>query len=295
MTPTAKPRRAGRGDRHDRRRPQHRRQGAGGPRLLRRRQPAARACSRTSSGWSTRARGSSQPIAVVVDVRSGAFFESLQANLARGATGRHATLVFLEATDDVLVRRQEAARRPHPLQGERPAARRAAARARGAGRPARRRRPGHRHLRPQRPPAHRPDRRGVRDTATTMRLKVTRGQLRLQVRHPGRRRLRGRHAVPAQPALGPRAARRAPGATADGRRRTSSEQAGAEEFLDALRRRARGRRRRVPARGQAVHAGGDRLHRRQAPQRGDDRGDRPPAAAPRASRPARTHRDLGRE
>jgi len=62
-------------------------------------------------------RGLSQPIAVVVDVRSGSFFQSLQANLAQGATGRRTTLVFLEATDDVLVRRQEAARRPHPLQG----------------------------------------------------------------------------------------------------------------------------------------------------------------------------------
>jgi UPF0042 nucleotide-binding protein len=62
-------------------------------------------------------RGILQPVAVVVDVRSGSFFETLQANLAQGATGRHATLVFLEATDDVLVRRQEAARRPHPLQG----------------------------------------------------------------------------------------------------------------------------------------------------------------------------------
>ena len=40
-----------------------------------------------------------------------------RANLAHGETGRHATLVFLEATDEVLVRRQEAARRPHPLQG----------------------------------------------------------------------------------------------------------------------------------------------------------------------------------
>ena len=62
-------------------------------------------------------RGLEQPIAVVVDVRSGSFFQSLQANLAQGATGRRTTLVFLEATDDVLVRRQEAARRPHPLQG----------------------------------------------------------------------------------------------------------------------------------------------------------------------------------
>lgn len=62
-------------------------------------------------------RGTSQPIAVVVDVRSGSFFASLQENLHFGVTGRKATLVFLEATDEVLVRRQEAARRPHPLQG----------------------------------------------------------------------------------------------------------------------------------------------------------------------------------
>ena len=62
-------------------------------------------------------RGRTQPIAVVVDVRSGSFFGSLQANLAQGATGRTATLLFLEASDEVLVRRQEAARRPHPLQG----------------------------------------------------------------------------------------------------------------------------------------------------------------------------------
>jgi UPF0042 nucleotide-binding protein len=61
-------------------------------------------------------RGRTQPIAVVVDVRSGAFFGGLQEVLARGSTGRRTTLLFLEANDDVLVRRQEAARRPHPLQ-----------------------------------------------------------------------------------------------------------------------------------------------------------------------------------
>jgi UPF0042 nucleotide-binding protein len=63
-------------------------------------------------------RGPATPVAVVTDVRSGAFFDSLAEHLAHGATGRHATLVFLEATDEVLVRRQEAARRPHPLQGD---------------------------------------------------------------------------------------------------------------------------------------------------------------------------------
>jgi UPF0042 nucleotide-binding protein len=62
-------------------------------------------------------KGVQQPIAVVVDVRSGAFFESLQANLEQGATGRRTSLLFLEADDATLVRRQEAARRPHPLQG----------------------------------------------------------------------------------------------------------------------------------------------------------------------------------
>jgi len=61
-------------------------------------------------------RGVLQPIAVVVDVRSGSFFAGLREVLAHGTTGRRTTLVFLEANDDVLVRRQEAARRPHPLQ-----------------------------------------------------------------------------------------------------------------------------------------------------------------------------------
>jgi UPF0042 nucleotide-binding protein len=60
--------------------------------------------------------GPDQPMAVVVDVRSGSFFHTLHANIAQGATGRKAALVFLDATDEVLVRRQEAARRPHPLQ-----------------------------------------------------------------------------------------------------------------------------------------------------------------------------------
>ena len=60
--------------------------------------------------------GAAQGIAVVVDVRSGSFFHTLHANLAQGATGRRTTLVFLDASDEVLVRRQEAARRPHPLQ-----------------------------------------------------------------------------------------------------------------------------------------------------------------------------------
>jgi len=61
-------------------------------------------------------QGPLQPVAVVVDVRSGSFFASLQEVVAQGTTGRQTTLLFLEANNDVLVRRQEAARRPHPLQ-----------------------------------------------------------------------------------------------------------------------------------------------------------------------------------
>ena len=41
--------------------------------------------------------GPEQQIGVVVDVRSGSFFQSLHANLAQGATGRHTTLLFLDA------------------------------------------------------------------------------------------------------------------------------------------------------------------------------------------------------
>jgi len=56
-------------------------------------------------------------IAVVVDVRSRGFFAHLRGALddMAGRGGRPQVL-FLEASDDVLVRRQEAARRPHPLQ-----------------------------------------------------------------------------------------------------------------------------------------------------------------------------------
>lgn len=61
--------------------------------------------------------GPDQRIAVVVDVRSGSFFDTLRQVLAKGFTDRNTALLFLEADDDVLVRRQEAARRPHPLQG----------------------------------------------------------------------------------------------------------------------------------------------------------------------------------
>jgi UPF0042 nucleotide-binding protein len=61
-------------------------------------------------------KGRDQPIAVVVDVRGGTSFHALREQLAQHLPTRRASLLFLEADDDILVRRQEAARRPHPLQ-----------------------------------------------------------------------------------------------------------------------------------------------------------------------------------
>jgi len=56
-------------------------------------------------------------IAVVVDVRSRGFFADLRGSLDElTERGGHPRVLFLEASDEVLVRRQEAARRPHPLQ-----------------------------------------------------------------------------------------------------------------------------------------------------------------------------------
>lgn len=62
-------------------------------------------------------QGVQQPVAMVVDVRAGIFFESLREQLNTELPTRRVTLLYLEADDDILVRRQEAARRPHPLQG----------------------------------------------------------------------------------------------------------------------------------------------------------------------------------
>jgi RNase adapter protein RapZ len=57
-------------------------------------------------------------IAVVVDARSRWFFAALRGALDELAVrGTRPSILYLEATDEVLVRRQEAARRPHPLQG----------------------------------------------------------------------------------------------------------------------------------------------------------------------------------
>jgi UPF0042 nucleotide-binding protein len=58
-------------------------------------------------------------LAVVIDARGGAFFHELEQALFWLRQGQiDLRVVFLEATDEVLVRRFESSRRPHPLQGE---------------------------------------------------------------------------------------------------------------------------------------------------------------------------------
>ena len=58
-------------------------------------------------------------LAVVLDVRTRSFFEQLAAMFADlQRFGTRPEILFLEATDDVIVQRQESVRRPHPLQGD---------------------------------------------------------------------------------------------------------------------------------------------------------------------------------
>ncbi len=57
-------------------------------------------------------------IAVVIDVRGRQFFDELNGALAElGERGIERKILFVDAADDVLVRRFESTRRPHPLQG----------------------------------------------------------------------------------------------------------------------------------------------------------------------------------
>ncbi|MEN9305823.1 MAG: hypothetical protein RLY76_1091 [Actinomycetota bacterium] len=57
-------------------------------------------------------------LAVVIDVRGRALFDDLNRSLAELADrGIARRIIFVDAADDVLVRRFESSRRPHPLQG----------------------------------------------------------------------------------------------------------------------------------------------------------------------------------
>ena len=73
---------------------------------------------KTLADMADKSGGALPRIAAVVDARGRNLYADIQqtvTELRRGATVR---VVFLDATDDVLVRRYEAVRRPHPLQNE---------------------------------------------------------------------------------------------------------------------------------------------------------------------------------
>ena len=269
------PGRAGRRDRHDRRRPQHGGQGARGPRLLRRRQPAAEPAARRGPA------GRREPRHRAAD--RGRRRRPLRARSSRRCrpTSPRAPPAGTPrcSSSRPPTTCSSAARRP-------PAARTRCRAAAGCSTGCDREREVLGDLRGDADLVIDTTNLNVHQltdriaeafgTPDATRLQGHGGQLRLQVRHPGRRRLRRRHAVPAQPALGPRAApahRPRPPTSPT----TCKSQPGAAEFLDGYVPVLEGVAEGYLARGQALHDGRHRLHRRQAPQRRDDRGDRPPA------------------
>lgn len=63
--------------------------------------------------------GGTEKLAVVLDVRSGSLHTTMQESLALvQAAGIEHRLLFLDASEELLVRRFEQGRRPHPLQGD---------------------------------------------------------------------------------------------------------------------------------------------------------------------------------
>ncbi len=64
-------------------------------------------------------RGEREKVAVVIDVRSMEFSTELAAGIgALRSNGDNVRILFLDSHDEVLVRRYESTRRPHPLQGD---------------------------------------------------------------------------------------------------------------------------------------------------------------------------------
>lgn len=76
----------------------------------------------TLAELSRRAESDLKKVAIVVDVREGAFLSRFPKALKklRGMRGIDATLIFLESGDETLVRRFSETRRPHPLAHDRP-------------------------------------------------------------------------------------------------------------------------------------------------------------------------------
>ena len=210
-------------------------------------------------------------LAVVMDVRSRGFTGDLdwvRNDLAtRNITPR---VLFLEASDDILVRRYEQNRRSHPLQGDQTLAEGIAAERDDARAGARRGRPGHRHVdavgaarcgrassghsaaRPSRHTSVTVESFGYKyglpmDADTVMDVRFLPNPHWVDELRPHT----GQHPAVRDYVLG---------------------QPGAAEFLDTYHRAAGPRDRRLSPGGEALHDRRHRLHRRQASQRRDGRG-----------------------
>ncbi|MFD5600670.1 RNase adapter RapZ [Leucobacter sp. NPDC058333] len=73
---------------------------------------------KTLADMADRSGGALPRIVAVVDVRGRDLFADIQATVDELRDNATVRVVFLDATDEILVRRYEAVRRPHPLQGE---------------------------------------------------------------------------------------------------------------------------------------------------------------------------------
>lgn len=70
----------------------------------------------TLADMADKSGGALPKIAAVVDIRGNNMFADIQNTVTELSTSARVRVVFLDATDDVLVRRFESVRRPHPLQ-----------------------------------------------------------------------------------------------------------------------------------------------------------------------------------
>ena len=135
---------------------EHRAPRARGPRLLLHRQPAGRAACRGSSSCArARARTSAASRSASTCASGASSTTSRASSRSCARAGVALEVLYLEASDDVLVRRFSETRRPHPAAEGGDGRRRHPARARGAARAARAGRPHHRHERAHRAPAAR--------------------------------------------------------------------------------------------------------------------------------------------
>lgn len=73
---------------------------------------------KTLADMADRSGGALPRIVAVVDVRGRDLFADVQQTVSELRDNAKVRVVFLDATDDVLVRRYESVRRPHPLQAE---------------------------------------------------------------------------------------------------------------------------------------------------------------------------------